>query len=181
MDDTYKRENLNYSRPAAGTLSLTSKSSSSVAFVRSFASTTSIPTPGRDRPSGVSRRKTGTVGRLNALAKGGEGAIELAEKVAAACDEIRDFKFLYDLDTPLRKKIERIATRIYGADGVVYTEQALEKARHLEEDPELRHLGVCMVKTQLSLSHDPELKGRPTGWILPIRDMMVIRGPVSLS
>ena len=108
--------------------------------------------------------------------KGGEGAVELAEKVAGACDEIRDFKFLYDLDTPLRKKIERIATRIYGADGVVYTEQALEKAQRLEEDHELRHLGVCMVKTQLSLSHDPELKGRPTGWILPIRDIMVYKG-----
>ncbi len=108
--------------------------------------------------------------------KGGEGARELAEKVAAACEEIRDFKYLYDLQTPLRQKIERIATRIYGADGVTYTEPAREKAIRLESDPSLKHLGVCMVKTQLSLSHDPELKNRPRGWMLPIRDLMVYEG-----
>jgi formate--tetrahydrofolate ligase len=108
--------------------------------------------------------------------KGGEGAKELAEKVAGACDEIRDFQYLYDLHTPLRQKIERIATRIYGADGVTYTEQAMEKAIRLENDSALKHLGVCMVKTQLSLSHDPELKNRPRGWTLPIRDLMVYQG-----
>ncbi len=108
--------------------------------------------------------------------KGGEGALELAEKVAGACDEIRDFRFLYEPETPLRKKIELIATLIYGADGVSYTPEALEKAERFEEDPDIRHLGVCMVKTQLSLSHDPELKGRPRGWTLPIRDMMVYQG-----
>lgn len=108
--------------------------------------------------------------------KGGEGALELAEKVAGACDEIRDFQFLYEPETPLRKKIERIATRIYGADGVSYTEEALQKAKRFEEDPDIKHLGVCMVKTQLSLSHDPQLKGRPRGWTLPIRDLMVYEG-----
>ncbi|NLH16697.1 MAG: formate--tetrahydrofolate ligase [Phycisphaerae bacterium] len=108
--------------------------------------------------------------------KGGEGALELAEKVAGACDEIRDFQFLYEPETPLRKKIERIATRIYGADGVSYSEEALQKAKRFEEDPDIKHLGVCMVKTQLSLSHDPQLKGRPRGWTLPIRDLMVYEG-----
>jgi formate--tetrahydrofolate ligase len=108
--------------------------------------------------------------------KGGEGAVELAEAVVAACQEKNNFKFLYELDTPLRKRIELIAKEVYGADGVTYTEEALEKAKALEADPAVKELGTCMVKTHLSLSHDPNLKGRPTGWELPIRDIMVYRG-----
>jgi formyltetrahydrofolate synthetase len=108
--------------------------------------------------------------------KGGEGAIELAEAVIQACEQKNDFKFLYDLDTPLRKRIELIAKEVYGADGVTYTDEALEKAKMYEADPEADHLGTCMVKTHLSLSHDPDLKGRPRGWCLPIRDIMVYKG-----
>jgi formyltetrahydrofolate synthetase len=108
--------------------------------------------------------------------KGGEGAVELAEKVAGACEEDREFKFLYDLSTPLREKIKLIATEIYGADGVTYSEKALKKTKELEADPALNSLGVCMVKTHLSLSHDPQLKGRPKGWKLPIQDLMVYEG-----
>jgi formate--tetrahydrofolate ligase len=108
--------------------------------------------------------------------KGGEGAVELAEAVVAACQKKNNFKFLYELDTPLRKRIELIAKEVYGADGVTYTEEALEKAKALEADPAVKELGTCMVKTHLSLSHDPNLKGRPTGWELPIRDIMVYRG-----
>ena len=108
--------------------------------------------------------------------KGGEGAIELAETVVAACDQKSTFKFLYELETPLRKRIELIAKEVYGADGVTYTDEALEKAKALEADPTAKELGTCMVKTHLSLSHDPNLKGRPKGFELPIRDIMVYKG-----
>ncbi len=108
--------------------------------------------------------------------KGGEGAIELAEAVITACDEKTDLKFLYELDTPLRKRIELIAKEVYGAKGVTYTDEALEKAKAFEADPETYRLGTCMVKTHLSLSHDPNIKGRPLDWELPIRDILVYKG-----
>lgn len=108
--------------------------------------------------------------------KGGDGARELAEMVSAVCEEKHEFKFLYELTTPLRKRIELIAKEIYGADGVEYTPQALEKAKALEKDPQAQKLGTCMVKTHLSLSHDPNVKGRPKGWTLGVRDVMVYKG-----
>ena len=108
--------------------------------------------------------------------KGGAGAVELAEAVIHACNEKNKFKFLYDLKTPLRKRIELIAKEVYGADGVTYTDEALEKAKAFEADPMAGKLGTCMVKTHLSLSHDPDIKGRPRGWELPIRDIMVYKG-----
>ena len=100
----------------------------------------------------------------------------MAEAVVTASEEKQNFKFLYELDTPLRVRIERIAKEIYGADGVSYSETALEKAKRFEADPETAKLGTCMVKTHLSLSHDPDLKGRPKGWTLPIRDILIYRG-----
>ena len=108
--------------------------------------------------------------------KGGEGAIELAEAVMEACKEENSFKFLYELETPLRKRIELIAKEVYGANGVTYSDEALEKAKAMEADPVSKTLGTCMVKTHLSLSHDPDLKGRPKDWELPIRDILVYKG-----
>jgi formate--tetrahydrofolate ligase len=108
--------------------------------------------------------------------KGGDGSIELAEAVIAACNEKTNFKFLYELETPLRKRIELIAKEVYGAKGVTYTDEALAKAKAFEADPVSKTLGTCMVKTHLSLSHDPDLKGRPKGWELPIRDILVYKG-----
>jgi formyltetrahydrofolate synthetase len=108
--------------------------------------------------------------------KGGEGAIELAEAVVDACEQPNDFKFLYELETPLRERIELIAKEVYGADGVTYSDEALEKAKALEADPVSKTLGTCMVKTHLSLSHDPDLKNRPKGWHLPIADILVYKG-----
>jgi len=108
--------------------------------------------------------------------KGGDGAIELAEAVIEACSEKNHFKYLYDLETPLRKRVELIAKQVYGASGVTYTDQALEKAKAMEADPVSKTLGTCMVKTHLSLSHDPDIKGRPTGWELPISDILVYKG-----
>jgi len=108
--------------------------------------------------------------------KGGDGAIELAEAVVQACSEKSRFKFLYELDTPLRKRIELIAKEVYGAKGVTYSDMALEKAKAFEKDPQAQKLGTCMVKTHLSLSHDPDIKGRPAGWELPIRDILIYKG-----
>ncbi len=107
---------------------------------------------------------------------GGEGAVELAEAVVDACNEPNDFKLLYELDTPLRKRIELIATEVYGADGVEYSPDALAKAKRMEADPETAKLGTCMVKTHLSLSDNPALKGVPKGWKLFIRDILTYKG-----
>lgn len=108
--------------------------------------------------------------------KGGEGAIELAELVIDACRQKKDFKFLYEIDMPLRKRIELIAKEVYGANGVSYSEVALEKIKAIETDPVTQKFGTCMAKTHLSLSYDPEFKGRPIGWQLPIRDVLVYKG-----
>ena len=108
--------------------------------------------------------------------KGGEGAVELAEAVVEACEEKPSFDYLYSLDMGIKDRIERIATEVYGADGVSYTAEAEEKIAAAQKDPEVAKLGTCMVKTHLSLSHDPDIKGRPKGWTLPIRDLLVYRG-----
>ncbi len=75
-----------------------------------------------------------------------------------------------------KERIEKIAREIYGASGVAYHYLAREKLTAYDADPEIRKLGICMVKTHLSLSHDPQLKGRPRGWQLPIRDILVYKG-----
>ncbi|OGV61878.1 MAG: formate--tetrahydrofolate ligase [Lentisphaerae bacterium RIFOXYB12_FULL_65_16] len=108
--------------------------------------------------------------------KGGAGAVELAEAVVAACDEKNNFRFLYDLSLPLRDRIELIAKEVYGADGVTYTDEAARKLAAFQADPEIAKLGTCMVKTHLSLSHTPDVKGRPRGWTLPIRDVLIYKG-----
>ena len=108
--------------------------------------------------------------------KGGEGAIELAEAVVAACEEENQFEPLYDLDLPLKARVEKIATELYGADGVEWSEEAEKKISRFQADPEVARMGMCMVKTHLSLSHDPNLKGRPKGWTLPIRDVLIYKG-----
>ncbi len=102
--------------------------------------------------------------------KGGDGGTELAKAVVKAAEKPSDFKFLYPLDWPIKKKIETIATRIYGADGVNYLPEA-EKKIELYNRQGFDRLPICMAKTHLSLSHDPDLKGRPTGFIVPIRDV----------
>ena len=107
---------------------------------------------------------------------GGEGALELTDAVIDACEEKSKFKFLYDLSTPLSRRIELIAKEVYGADGVQYFPDAEEKLKKIDKDPELSKLGTCMVKTHLSLSHDPNLKGVPAGWVLPVRDILIYRG-----
>jgi len=107
--------------------------------------------------------------------KGGEGGLELAREVLAATEENRTYKPLYDLDLPLKKKIETIATKIYGADGVEYTPQALSTLKNLEEKG-FGKLPVCMAKTQLSISDDPKMLGRPKNYKINVREVRISAG-----
>lgn len=108
--------------------------------------------------------------------RGGEGALELADAVLDACNDQVHFKFLYEMDLPLRQRVERIAREVYGADGVSYTPEAEAKARRFEADGAFRDFATMMVKSHLSLTHDPARKGAPKGWTLPIRDFLVYGG-----
>jgi formate--tetrahydrofolate ligase len=108
--------------------------------------------------------------------KGGDGALELADAVMDACKEEVDFKPLYSLDLPLRQRVDMIAKEVYGADGVDWAPVAEEKAKKFEADPYYADFSTMMVKTHLSLTHDPDLKGVPKGWRLPIRDVLVYGG-----
>jgi len=109
------------------------------------------------------------------FADGGRGAAELAEAVAEAAGEPNRFQLLYPDEASLREKIETVATRVYGADGVSYAPLA---ARQLDtyERAGFGHLPVCIAKTHLSISSDPALKGAPTGWTLPVREVRASAG-----
>ncbi|HHV61247.1 MAG TPA: formate--tetrahydrofolate ligase [Firmicutes bacterium] len=110
------------------------------------------------------------------VAKGGDGGRELAEAVLDALEKEKpNFRFLYDLNAPIKEKIEALATQIYGADGVVYTGDAERQIKVLTEQG-LGTLPVCMAKTQLSLSDDPNLRGAPRGWKLTVREVRASAG-----
>ena len=108
--------------------------------------------------------------------KGGEGALELAEAVIAACDEPNNFAFLCDLEEPLKDRIEKQVKEVYGGDGVDFEPLALEKLAQFQADSEIARLPICIAKTQYSLSHDPALLGRPKGWRMPVKDVLIYRG-----
>lgn len=103
-------------------------------------------------------------------ARGGDGGTELAEAVMKAADKPKQFRFLYDLDAPIMEKIETIATKMYGAEEIEYLPLAKRQIRFYE-DHGFRNLPICMAKTHLSLTHDPKIKGRPTGFSMPIREV----------
>jgi len=109
-------------------------------------------------------------------ADGGDGALEFADVVKEACEDEPDFKFLYPLEMKLRDRVDKIAKEVYGADGVSWTPEAEAKAKMLEADPQYDDYATMMVKTHLSLTHDPTLKGVPKGWTLPIRDVLIYSG-----
>jgi formate--tetrahydrofolate ligase len=109
------------------------------------------------------------------FADGGSGATELAEAVVAAAEEPGEFRFLYPSAAPLREKIETIATRVYGADGVDYAPEAARRLDQLEAEG-FGGLSVCIAKTHLSISSFPGLKGAPTGWRLPVREVRLSAG-----
>ncbi len=108
--------------------------------------------------------------------KGGEGARELAEAVVEATTRPTHFKFLYSLDEPVEARIAKIATQVYGADGVSYSDVAAAKLKKIVSDPDVASLPICMAKTQYSLSHDPLLRNRPKGWTLPVCDFLTYSG-----
>jgi methylenetetrahydrofolate dehydrogenase (NADP+) / methenyltetrahydrofolate cyclohydrolase / formyltetrahydrofolate synthetase len=108
--------------------------------------------------------------------KGGDGALELADAVIEACKEKNDFKFLYPMEMKLRERVDKIAKVVYGADGVSWAPEAEAKAKMLESDPKYDGYATMMVKTHLSLTHDPAIKGTPKGWTLPIRDVLIYSG-----
>ena len=106
-----------------------------------------------DNETKAVRRICEAAGARVALSKhwqnGGDGALEFADAVIDACEEPNDFKFLYDLETPLSKRIELIVKEVYGGDGVSYTPEAQAKLKRLEADPEMKNMTTCMVKTHL--------------------------------
>jgi formate--tetrahydrofolate ligase len=109
-------------------------------------------------------------------ADGGDGALEFADAVIDACNEKNDFKFLYPTEMKLRDRVAMVAKEVYGADGVDWSPEAEAKAKMLEGESKYDDFATMMVKTHLSLSHDPTLKGVPKGWRLPIRDVLIYSG-----
>ena len=109
-------------------------------------------------------------------ADGGDGALELADTVKEACEEVNEFKFLYPMEMKLRERVENIAKVVYGANGASWTPDAEAKAKMLESDSKYDDYFTMMVKTHLSLTHDPAIKGVPKGWTLPIRDVLIYSG-----
>jgi formate--tetrahydrofolate ligase len=116
--------------------------------------------------------EAGAVGVAEARhwAEGGKGAAELAEMVVTACEQPTDFKYLYELNQPIKRKIETIAKEIYRADGVEYSPQA-DKQIALYEKNGYGDLPICMAKTHLSFTADPAIKGAPTGFTIPISEV----------
>jgi methylenetetrahydrofolate dehydrogenase (NADP+)/methenyltetrahydrofolate cyclohydrolase/formyltetrahydrofolate synthetase len=108
-------------------------------------------------------------------AKGGAGAVDLAEAVVKACQQPVNFKFLYPLSMPLEEKIRTIACEIYGADDIELSDLAKRRLETYTRQG-FNNLPICMAKTHLSLSHDPNLKGAPKGFVLPIRDASISAG-----
>jgi formate--tetrahydrofolate ligase len=134
----------------------------------------------RDGEVEIVRQKAIEAGAEDAIpievhAEGGQGGQEAARAVKKAADKGGDFRFLYPLEASIKEKIETIATKVYGADGVDYLPEAEAKIKLFTEQG-LDTLPLCMAKTHLSLSHDPALKGRPRGFRVPIRDIRPATG-----
>jgi len=109
-------------------------------------------------------------------ADGGDGALELADAVKEACEDTNEFNYLYPMEVKLRERVDKIAKVVYGANGVAWTPEAEAKAKMLESDSKYDDYTTMMVKTHLSLTHDPAVKGTPKGWNLPIRDVLIYSG-----
>ena len=118
----------------------------------------------------IAEKMGARVAVANHFTEGGAGATELAEAVAEAAEEPTEFAFLYPEEASLREKIETIATKVYGADGVAYDMKASGQLDSYEKSG-FGHLPVCMAKTHLSISSDPTLLGAPKGWTLPVREV----------
>ena len=126
------------------------------------------------------RKRAREVGAVDAAvsthwADGGKGAEELAKAVVAATEETSSFRYLYDVGWPIKKKVHTIATQMYGASAVSFDAQA-ERDIEIAQELGLDQLPICMAKTPLSLSHDPVLKGRPSEFTLPIKEVRILAG-----
>jgi formate--tetrahydrofolate ligase len=108
--------------------------------------------------------------------RGGEGALQLADAVLDACEEKVNFRYLYPLELSLKERVETIAKEVYGADGVSWEPEAEAKMKRLEANLEVKDYYTMMAKTHLSLSHNPELKGVPKGWMLDVKDILIFSG-----
>ena len=108
--------------------------------------------------------------------KGGLGAIDLANAVVDAANEKNNFSFLYDQNLSIKERVEIIAHEIYNAENVDWSDKAIQKLNELEKNTDYRKMGICMVKTHLSTTHDPNIKGAISGWTLPIRDLSIFKG-----
>jgi len=173
LDKAYIEENLELLRAGADNLK------ANIAIARRFGipvvvAINAFPT---DSPAewDVVREAALEAGAFDAVvtqhwAEGGEGAADLAEAVVRATEAPSDFRFLYDVELPIKKKIETLATEIYGADGVDYSSEAEAKIK-LYTDLGYDKVPICMAKTHLSLSHEPSWKGVPKGYTFPIRDI----------
>jgi formyltetrahydrofolate synthetase len=106
----------------------------------------------------------------NHWAEGGAGSVELGQAVIAACKQPAHFQFLYPLNVSIKQKIETIVREMYGGAGVEYSPEAENKIELYTRNG-FDKLPICMAKTHLSLSHDPNLKGVPTGFVVPVRDI----------
>jgi formyltetrahydrofolate synthetase len=115
------------------------------------------------------------VGVMDAYGGGGAGAEEVARMVIKAAETPSQLNYLYQLDQPIHAKIERIATSCYGAAGVSYSNEARWKVEKFTEWG-FAGLPICMAKTHLSLSHNPTLKGKPSGFIIPVHDVRLSAG-----
>ena len=126
------------------------------------------------------RERSREVGAVDAAvsthwADGGQGAEALAKAVVRATEERSTFRHLYDVVWPIKKKVQTIATQMYGASGVSF-DAAAERDIELAQQVGLDRLPICMAKTPLSLTHDPALKGRPSGFTLPIKEVRMLAG-----
>jgi formyltetrahydrofolate synthetase len=173
LDPAYLEENLDLLRAGLGNLEVHIKNALSfgvnvVVAVNSFANDTQAEVE-------LVRQAALEAGAENAVVsrhwmEGGAGAVDLGRAVVEACEKPSNFQFLYDLDIPIKDKIETICREIYGADGVEYSEEA-DKKIEVYTKLGFDKIPMCMAKTHLSLSHDPSLKGVPKGFIVPIRDI----------
>jgi len=109
-------------------------------------------------------------------ARGGDGALEFADAVVDACNDKSNFKFLYPETLPLEQRILKIAQEVYGAKDITFSDVARAKLDRYSKDPSTAKLGTCMVKTHLSVTHEPGVLGAPKGWTLPIRDILIFKG-----
>ena len=125
----------------------------------------------------ICREKGADFALSEVFAKGGEGGLELAEKVIAACEKPKDFHFMYEDSLSIREKIEALATKIYGADGVKFDASAAKALAEIEAlDPTYATLPICVAKTQYSLSDDAAKLGRPSGFTLTVREVKLSAG-----